>query len=451
MSIKNPATFLLLLKKAKTVYDKKPPDPKSKPEVRHKEIVKDLQRLQELARKKATAPNAAKPFAARKRILLKKLAEHRKKLNSPAEKNENENKAQLPAYLKALLRLSAALNLLDYASLSDGEEGDVNLDTLPEGNPAELDALDNLSEAELAALEKEDSAELLEPGEAGSAGGPVPAAPPVISAKPAAPAVSGVAVTKRLLALTAPYNAAVARNGPQTARLQALYKLARGQVNAKEFAKADATLTALEPLLKAGEATQAAPSTDGVAVVKRLLAAGTPLKAALARKAPDAAKLQALYDAARAAVDGKEFTEAAVALDELEPLLPAPPADKPGRTATAWQATRTTVEKQVAGLLATLRAKKEPDLEFIADKGGKKLAKQLEAGLDAALAEFDNAPPETRAAARAKVEGLLVKYRAFVKQDLSIRLMDENPFGAAVAVQATLNRAFDFIDKALQG
>src|SRR5437763_17216461 len=98
----SPVTILNLLKKAKLGYQTTKPKPATKPELRHKEVVKGLQRLREMAKKKDTPDGAklAKPFAARKKLLLKKLTEHRKKLNSPAEKKEDANAAQLPAYLK---------------------------------------------------------------------------------------------------------------------------------------------------------------------------------------------------------------------------------------------------------------------------------------------------------------------------------------------------------------
>jgi hypothetical protein len=162
--IQNPATILNLLKRAKTVYQKEDPDPKDKPELRHKEIVKDLQRLRQLARLKGGPDSAklAKPFAARKRILLKKLTDHRKKINSTAEKKEDPNKAQLPAYLKALLKLTKALLALEFASATADEEADINLDRLEEGDPAALDELDAVSDADLADLEQADAAELPE-------------------------------------------------------------------------------------------------------------------------------------------------------------------------------------------------------------------------------------------------------------------------------------------------
>ena len=158
-SIQSPATILALLKKAKTAYQKKEPDPKDKPELRHKEIVAGLQRLRELAQKKTAGANGAAlagPFSARQKILLKLLTEHRKKLNG-TDKNADPNKAQLPAYVKALLKLTNALLGLEFARVTAAEEAGINLEELEEGDPAVLDGLDSLNAADLKALEQQDA------------------------------------------------------------------------------------------------------------------------------------------------------------------------------------------------------------------------------------------------------------------------------------------------------
>jgi hypothetical protein len=166
-SIQSPATILALLKKARAAYQKKEADPKAKAELRHKEIVTGLQRLRQLARLKADGPDGArlaKPFAARKKILLKKLTEHRKKLNG-AEKNADPNKAQLAAFTKALLKITNAVLRLDFATATADEEEGFNLDRLEEGDPAALDRLDALSDADVQALEQQDEGELAETAE----------------------------------------------------------------------------------------------------------------------------------------------------------------------------------------------------------------------------------------------------------------------------------------------
>jgi hypothetical protein len=154
-TVKSPATILRLLNRAKTTYQKEKPDANSAPEKRHKPIVDGLKRLTEMARKKASGADLRKPFLARKRLLLKGMTEHRKKLSSSGEKAADANKAQLPAYLKALIRLTRGVLALDWPTVIEGEE-EVNLDALEEGNVAELDSLDQISDADLKELEAQD-------------------------------------------------------------------------------------------------------------------------------------------------------------------------------------------------------------------------------------------------------------------------------------------------------
>jgi hypothetical protein len=449
--IQSPATVAVLLKKAKATYQKKKPDVKSKPEARHAAVVKDLQRLRLMARQKSAGAQLAKPFEARKRLLLKRLTEHRKKLNSAQEKNEDANKAQLPAYLKALLRLTVALVRLDYASLSAAEET-VNLEGLEDGDPAELDRLDELSEEALQALEREDDANL--PAGAGEEEDEEPSVAPT-----ARPAPSGTAVLKRLLALTGAYKEALARKDPEAAGLQGLYDRTRKLIDDKDFVQADTTLDELESLLAAPRATSApAPAGGGVAVVKRLLALTGPYNAALARKGPEAVRLQGLYGKARALVDGKDFAPAVAVLDELEVLL-APagkpgagtdPTVKPGQTAAAWNAARAAIDQQISRLQSALQQTKDPDFLYLAENGPRKLAKQLQAGLEAALDAFDKSTAESRPEARAKVEALLPTYRTLVAQNPIIGLMDDNPFGQKLGIRKALGAALEAIQRMLQ-
>ena len=162
-TINSPATIIALLKRAKTAYQKVKPDPKTKPELRLNDIVKDLQRLQDIVRKKANkgSDKLVKPFNARKRIVLKKLTEHRKSINTTAEKKVDGNTAQLPAFIKALLKITTAVLRLNFATATPDEEK-ISLEGLEEGNLVELDKLDQLSNEELNNLEREDSDDLPE-------------------------------------------------------------------------------------------------------------------------------------------------------------------------------------------------------------------------------------------------------------------------------------------------
>ena len=236
-TINSPSTIIALLKRAKAAYQPAKPEPKSKPELRHSDITKDLQRLQEIVHKKA-GPDGAKlagPFNARKKVLLKKLTEHRKKINSSAEKNEDANKAHLPAFTKALLKITTAVLRLDFASAT-GDEESANLDGLEEGDLAELDKLDQLSDEDVAALERE----------SGEQAG-VDLAPTVapMPGKSPPPPPSGPVVIKRLLAINSEYTTAIAKPGPHVAILQTQHNKVKEALDAKDFAAADKAIDGL--------------------------------------------------------------------------------------------------------------------------------------------------------------------------------------------------------------
>src|SRR5262249_53528611 len=94
----------------------------------------------------------------------------------------------------------------------------------------------------------EDVAEPAE-GEAAAAGA-APAGAAAATAGPQAPAAKpnadGIAVVKRLVALTADYKAVLARLGPNGSALQALYEKTRQLVDAKVFSQAALGLDVLE-------------------------------------------------------------------------------------------------------------------------------------------------------------------------------------------------------------
>src|SRR5207253_1298303 len=104
--LRSPGTIFNLLRKAKTAYQKKPPGPKDEAEVRHKKIVQDLKVLRMYARKEASGADLAQAFAAVKLALYKRLKKHYQLLKKGRARDEN--KAQLPRFLKTLGVLTLA-------------------------------------------------------------------------------------------------------------------------------------------------------------------------------------------------------------------------------------------------------------------------------------------------------------------------------------------------------
>src|SRR5262249_33611285 len=86
----------------------------------------------------------------------------------------------------------------------------------------------------------------------------------------------------------------------------------------KDFAQATALLDKVERLL-GGKVAAAAPS--GAEVVKRFNALTGNLKAALAARGPDLARIQTLTGAVNGLLKNKDYPQAGKVLDELEPLV----------------------------------------------------------------------------------------------------------------------------------
>jgi hypothetical protein len=139
-----PASIITMLRKAKTTYQKTKPDPKSTAEVRHTQLVNDLKKLRDLARKGASGDEGGeKPFNAKRKELVKRLKEHWRKLKT--EKNDDPNKGQVDKYRMVLGLLTLKVKALEYRTVQEtGDEEDETAD------PNELEMVD------LADMEKDE-------------------------------------------------------------------------------------------------------------------------------------------------------------------------------------------------------------------------------------------------------------------------------------------------------
>jgi hypothetical protein len=89
------------------------------------------------------------------------------------------------------------------------------------------------------------------------------AAPAGAQAPAGGPSADGIAVVKRLLALTADYKAALARLGPNGAALPAVYEKTRQLVDAKKFSQAALGIDVLEKKVAEAKAAPAGAATGG--------------------------------------------------------------------------------------------------------------------------------------------------------------------------------------------
>src|SRR5262249_20678054 len=160
-------------------------------------------------------------------------------------------------------------------------------------------------------------------------------------------------------------------------------------------------------------------------------------KAALS--GPDGARVRALLVCINGLIKHGDFAQAAKVLDELEPLV----ANKLAATAPStllpkWMEAREAAGRQLVALQGILRRSGDPDLLRIAEFGLNGVTKKLQVGLQAALMEFDQLPPGGREKAAASARAQIAAYRKFLQGDRIVALLDENPFGVALSLRATL-------------
>jgi hypothetical protein len=243
-----------------------------------------------------------------------------------------------------------------------------------------------------------------------------------------------------------------------------------GKAQARDFNAAFAALDAIATDLKAA-ASPAAPAAAPSAPASEEAAAFTArLKALL----PNVLKAQAgptplVKDAklrvseAQMFAKKKDFAQANAILDQLEqvtkqalagaaspaPAHAGPEATAPTKTLAIWQQAKDAVGAQIAKLQAALRQTKEPKFLRIADLGMNGITKRLQVGLHVALLEFDQGSGAARAKARSKAEALVADFQKFLQSNPEVQLVDENPFGVAVTIRASLGKALDGIAQAL--
>lgn len=106
----------------------------------------------------------------------------------------------------------------------------------------------------------------------------------------------------------------------------------------------------------------------------------------------------------------------------------------------AWQAASDTVDGQITALQAALRQSGDETLREIAEYGLNGVTGNYKVPLMAAMAE--QAGPKALEVIRA--------FRSHIEADERIEVCDDNPFGVAVTIRATLGTALAQMEAALQ-
>ena len=132
-----------------------------------------------------------------------------------------------------------------------------------------------------------------------------------------------------------------------------------------------------------------------------------------------------------------------------EEASPGSAADWAGARA-AWQAASDAVDGQIAGLQSALRATGDETMKHIAEFGMNGLTGDHKVKLMAALIEIGSGDGAALAKAGPKVLGIVQAFRAHIDSDERVEVCDDNPFGVAVSIRATLGPALAQMEAALQ-
>lgn len=104
-----------------------------------------------------------------------------------------------------------------------------------------------------------------------------------------------------------------------------------------------------------------------------------------------------------------------------------------------WQAASAAVDAQIAALQRVLLATDDPELHQIAEVGLNAITANHKVRLLAALAEIgDGTAPAALARAGKKALALARGFAAHLEGDARVAACDDNPYGARVAIRATL-------------
>ena len=136
---------------------------------------------------------------------------------------------------------------------------------------------------------------------------------------------------------------------------------------------------------------------------------------------------------------------------------PKPGAPPNGNTAARWQAARAgwlaageAADGQIAELQKVLRASGDDTLAEIAEFGLNGITGNLRVPLAAALIELGAGDPAAMQKAGPKALGIIGDYRKFLDTSEAIEVCDGNPFGAKVALRATLGGALQELAATLE-
>lgn len=140
---------------------------------------------------------------------------------------------------------------------------------------------------------------------------------------------------------------------------------------------------------------------------------------------------------------------ASIASDSATGAAPDGGFAKAWRDAVAtWRDASDTVDGQISALQSALKSSGDTELEEIAEFGLNGVTGGFKVPLMAILQELNPTALEPRLLGRAR--SIVARFRGHLDTDERVLGCDENPFGVAVSVRATLGAALGSLDAAIQ-
>ncbi|MBV8913848.1 MAG: hypothetical protein JOZ05_12510 [Acetobacteraceae bacterium] len=118
-------------------------------------------------------------------------------------------------------------------------------------------------------------------------------------------------------------------------------------------------------------------------------------------------------------------------------------------TLDIWREAKDVVDDQIGRIQGALRATEIDGALALADGGLGRITNNLQTRLIAALIDFDRSRGAEQAQTAAKVRSVLGPLANVVAKDPLLAVLEENPFGVAVSIRATLAAAFSEIEARL--
>lgn len=134
---------------------------------------------------------------------------------------------------------------------------------------------------------------------------------------------------------------------------------------------------------------------------------------------------------------------------QRSPVDPAAARAAAAKCLKIWLDAKDAADAGLSDLQSKLVATNDPVMKLIADRGLHGVSRGMQVGLRVALEEFARQPDP----ASGKAENLsrsVASFRRFLMTDPAVSLCDDNPFGAKVALRATLGKAMSDLDAQLR-